>query len=597
MAVVSRRPTIRWATGLGFLLALAFPSCKLGDGSGSGSHTVQTNAGIDWRDEVIYQVITDRFADGDVNNNWNVDRNSLARYQGGDWEGLIQHADYLQDLGVTTVWISPIVNNVEEDAGVAGYHGYWTQDFLATNPHFGDLGMLRRMVDALHARGIKVIVDIVTNHVGQLFFYDINMNGTPEEVFYGSGQPGSPVTRVTEYDPDWDPNGIEAQVGGYSMGPADIIWLNNPGISRMPPEPAEFQNPDWYHRRGRVVPDANGNWPADQTVLGDFPGGLKDLATERQDVRDALVRVFGEWIRRVDIDGFRIDTIKHVETAFWADFCPRIRQIAAAQGKQNFFMYGEAFDGDDQLVGSFTQGDMLDSVFYFPQKWTAIDGVIGWNAPTRNIENLWNRRAQYYGQAAQPGGVGVAPQDCLVNFIDNHDTPRFLSGSADDRRLRVALGFVACTEGLPCIYYGTEQGFRGSGDPANRERLWDSGYDRQAPLFVFTRDLLAIRRAHEALRRGDTVIRWSTDRTGTEEDAGVFAFERVAAQETALYVMNVNPQSASHTAYGAFAMAVSFPAGTNLEDLLDPTYQATVDATGHVVIDVPSLSQRILVAR
>ena len=121
----------------------------------------------DWRDEVIYQVIIDRFNDGDVNNNYNVDTRSMSRYHGGDWQGLIDKLDYLQDLGVTTLWISPVVKNIEEDAGFASYHGYWTVDFLKHNAHFGDLATLRRLSDELHARGMKLILDIVTIHVGQ----------------------------------------------------------------------------------------------------------------------------------------------------------------------------------------------------------------------------------------------------------------------------------------------------------------------------------------------------------------------------------------------------------------------------------------------
>lgn len=101
----------------------------------------------DWRDEVIYQLIVDRFHNGDINNDFNVDKRSMSRYHGGDWQGIIDKLDYLQALGVTTLWISPVVKNVEEDAGFASYHGYWTVDFLKHNPHFGDLATLRRLSD------------------------------------------------------------------------------------------------------------------------------------------------------------------------------------------------------------------------------------------------------------------------------------------------------------------------------------------------------------------------------------------------------------------------------------------------------------------
>jgi glycosidase len=594
---------MRRALSLSIASALLLAASCTGGGSGGGGSVALTpNANLDWRDQVIYQALTDRFADGDPNNNWNVDRTALARYQGGDWKGIADRVGYLKGLGVTAVWISPAVKNVEEDANVAGYHGYWTQDFEGLNPHFGDIGAMRDMVDTLHANGIEVILDIVANHIGQLFYYDINLNGRPDELMYGSGNPGSPVIRVTEYDPDWDPRGIQAEVGGQTLGPAPIIWINNPAINRVPIQPADFQNPNWYHRMGRVVPDVNGNWPHDEVLRGDFPGGLKDLATDYQDtpghfpVREALVRVFAEWINRVDIDGFRIDTLKHIEPEFWQTFCPAMRQAAAARGKQNFFMFGEAYDGDDGLVGSYTQANMVDSAFYFPQKYTAIDGVIKYNAQTKNIEDLWGRKSMY-GQAPQPGGAGIAPAHMMVNFIDNHDVPRYLFNQPDDKRLRVALAFIMCAEGVPCIYYGTEQGFSGGGDPSNRERLWDSGYDTTAPLYQYIAGLTSLRAAHVALRRGDVLVRWSTTRTATEEDAGVFAFERRDPAETALFVMNVNPAQSSHTAYSGAQMSTSFADGTKLRDLLDPAFSATVGQGGAVTIDAPSLSVRIIVAQ
>ena len=142
----------------------------------------------DWRDEVIYQVIVDRFADGDVNNDFNVEPGALDQYQGGDWQGIEDHLDYIQALGVTTLWISPIVQNVDSDADVDGYHGYWQQDLTAAQP------ALRRPRQPCvrwsphaHDRGMKVVLDIVCNHMGQVFFYDINLNGRPDDYVEGSG--------------------------------------------------------------------------------------------------------------------------------------------------------------------------------------------------------------------------------------------------------------------------------------------------------------------------------------------------------------------------------------------------------------------------
>ena len=115
---------------------------------------------VDWRDEVIYQIMTDRFFNGDRSNDYRVNLFDPSAYHGGDWRGIADRFDYLEALGVTALWISPVVKNVEEDAGFSSYHGYWTQDFTRPNPHFGDLTALREFVDEAHARGFKVILDI-----------------------------------------------------------------------------------------------------------------------------------------------------------------------------------------------------------------------------------------------------------------------------------------------------------------------------------------------------------------------------------------------------------------------------------------------------
>ena len=201
----------------------------------------------DWRDQIIYQVLIDRFEDGDVNNNFNVDKSAMAKYHGGDWQGLINRLDYLKTLGVTALWISPVVKNVEQDAGFASYHGYWTQNFIEANPHFGSITDLRRLVDAAHKNNMRVILDVVTNHVGQLFYYDINGNGQPDDTLMGGGQT-SPLARITEWDPDYDSRGIQGWTSLGESGLANIIWLDMPEIYRTTPEPAQFANPAWYHR-------------------------------------------------------------------------------------------------------------------------------------------------------------------------------------------------------------------------------------------------------------------------------------------------------------------------------------------------------------
>lgn len=524
-----------------------------------GEDPAITNHVDDWRDEVIYQVLTDRFANGDVNNDFNVskDPNDLARHQGGDWQGIIDHVDYLDALGVTAVWISPVVTNVEEDAGVAGYHGYWTQDFTQPNPHFGDMATLRELVSVMHDHDIKVIVDIVVNHVGQLFYYDINRNGQPDINAYYSTDGSDTVNLVTEWDPEFDPRGIQSFTSLGEAGPAPIEWVDMPELNRVPPVPVEFWNDDWYKKKGRVT-----DWDdEEQVVEGDFPGGLKDLETLNPNVQNALIEVFSDWIRHTDIDGYRIDTVKHVEPEFWQVFCPAIRQAAADLGKEKFFLFGEAFDGDDVLIGSFTGPDMLDSVAYFSQKYSVMDDVMLRGGDTSAIETLWNERATNWGTTAQAGGVGVAPVDIPVNFLDNHDVPRFLY-EGDTDALKVATAFLYTEPGVPVLYYGTEQGFSGGNDPANRETLWPTAYATDGELFQWISGLAALRQEHDALRRGATTVVYA--------QGSVFAYER-ASDERLLVVLNVGEEA-------TVTLATSFPPGTTLHAIL---------GSGDVTVDQP----------
>lgn len=632
--------------------------------------THQDNAAIDWRDQVIYQIVVDRFQNGDSSNDFNVEPGTSTRYHGGDWQGIIDRLDYLEDLGVTALWISPVVRNVEEDAGFASYHGYWTQDPVRTNPHFGDLAKLREMVDEAHARGMLVILDIVTNHMGQLFFYDINSNARPDEWLTGGGTPhtcvqicnnparasecsadeqtycGEAITyfeRISEFDPEYDPRGIQGWTSGGFSGPADIRFFYDPERNAVPtPRPppdvgwpddrAWFDSPSWYNRRGRVYVWWNESsysfdFVREQEVHGDFVGGLRDLDTDRQDVRDAMTLAFQYWISVADFDGFRIDTLKHMDRpdrnpgdpGFVGEFSRRIRAHAAGLGKQNFFLFGEAFDGNDELIGSYTTGGRVDSVFYFSQKFRVFDEVFKHGGPTRNIECLYNARmgrdpgadtfcadngfpaGPTYGATphAMPsaGGVGVAPNRLLINFLDNHDVARFLFEDADADTLRNALFFMFTWDGIPALYYGTEQEFDGGTDPKNRE---DMTFDTGGDTYAFVRSMIRFRSEHVALRRGDVEPRWSTDRPRGDSDSGIVAFERTHADETLLVVVNTADGQESRTcvpaSLGGACMPVSFAPGTVLTDIAPGSDGArfTVAADGTLDVDVPARGGRVL---
>lgn len=557
----------------------------------------------DWRDEVIYQVIVDRFNDGDVNNDFSVEPGDLNQYQGGDWKGLEDNLSYLQTLGVTTMWISPVIQNVDSDADIAGYHGYWQQDLTQLNAHFGDIVALRSMVAAAHDRKMKVVLDIVCNHMGQVFFYDINKNGRPDDYVNGSGGPGDPIVQVSEYDPPWQPGGVLSFSQEGTSGRAPILFFDDPSINRLPPQPGILGTAGAYHGFGHIE-DFD---IVAQRTLGDFTGGLKDLATELPEVRATLIDAFAHWVEQVDFDGYRIDTIKHVESDFWPVFAGNTRTRLAAENKNDFLMFGEAFDGDDQLVGSYTMPGSLDSVFYFPQHFTVFANVFE-NAydpslaqGTDQIQQLWDQKTTNYGTQPQVGGIGIAPYKALVNFIDNHDVPRFLFASNGDvLALRNALTLVFTEDGIPCVYYGTEQELSGGNDPANREVLWTTGFPTDGDTFTHIQKVAALRQAYVALRRGDTKVVWSSSHVAAEDDAGIFAFERsggdAGAGPYALVVLNTNDFKSSTTSNNGTILQTTTTPGSTLVDVLDPAHTTyPVDATGHFQATVPAQKAMILV--
>jgi alpha-amylase len=564
----------------------------------------------DWREEVIYQIITDRFDDGDLNNDYFVQPGDLNKYQGGDWQGIIDHMDYFQALGVTTLWISPIVKNVFTDADVDGYHGYWAQDLTQLNPNMGDLATLRTLVATAHDANIKVVLDIVCNHMGQLFFYDENLNGLPDDYIEGSGGFEDPVIQINEYDPPWNPLGVQALASNGPAGPgtgfpnagrAPMIFLDDPTTNHMRP-PGLLGMLGAYHGLGHILSFND----EDQVLRGDFTGGLKDIATELLPVRQELTNDYLNWVTQLDLDGFRVDTVKDVDHGFWEYFIPHVRQQLATMNKRNFIVFGEVFSGDDTLDGSYTVPNEFDSVFYFSQHYTVYRNVFEYaHDPataqgTTQIQTLWEQKTMNYNNTPQPGGIGIPPSQAQINFLDNHDVNRFLFDSDGDvAALRNALTLNMTAEGIPCLYYGTEQDFHGGDDPANREVLWTTGFPTTGVTFTHFKHLADLRKAYVALQKGATTVRWSTNDVGGEDDAGIFAFERTggdAGTQYALVVLNTNDFKTSSTSNNGTVMAVGAAPGTVLVDVLNgggATYQVGTGSTLNLAI--PAQTGAILV--
>ena len=425
-----------------------------------------------WQGQSIYQVITDRFADGDPSNNdadGNYNPLRPGGAHGGDFLGLEQKLDYIKALGATAIWISPVVFNARGE-----YHGYAARDFFKIDPRWGTLEDLRHMVGAAHARGLLVIDDIVVNHGADLIY--------STDPGYGS---------------------FRAPPDGYHLSYRD------PATTYPPPFDLNATNTsltNLFHNNGLI-----GNFrDPTQLVLGELLG-LDDFRTETPYVRRQMAAIYQYWIEQADFDGFRVDSVKHVEMGFWKQWCPAIHAFATAHGKTNFFMFGEVLDRSDNLCGSFTGRKSagafaLDSVLDYPLYFA--------------IQNVFARATGAPGEIEAHyqcvlGCYDPAARMRLVTFLDNHDHPRFLSRDQahnDGDRLKSALVFLYTGRGIPCLYYGTEQAFNGGADPADREDMFAGqfkdgpggvdSFNMTHPLFQWVARLNNFRRLYAPLRIG-----------------------------------------------------------------------------------------------
>lgn len=473
----------------------------------------------DWRDQVLYMVMTDRFDDGNPRNNDQgvgaYDPTRGDKVNGGDLAGLQRRLDYLQALGATGVWITPPVLNQWYDPmlGYWGYHGYWAQHFKKMDPHLGSLADYRRLSDALHRRGMVLVQDIVVNHTGNHFEY-------------GPGWRANDPTRGLRLNPRSRPSAAPTQP------PFDLI---------DPRKPA--------HRRAAIY-----HWtPAIRDVtrrdeeLNFQTSGLDDLNTENPVVRRALRDSYGWWIREVGVDGFRVDTAYHVPPEFFEDFifsrdarAPGMAEVARRTGRRDFLVFGEGFGidapGEDRFsakLESYVRGERgqqrMGGMLNFPL-YAGLHEAFARGRPTADLG------ARIESMVAA-GTRGVSPHR-LPSFIDNHDVDRFLAG-ADEAALKQALLAVMTLPGIPVVYYGTEQGFTLQ-RAAMFGRGWGSGgrdrFDTASPLFRYTAATIALRREHRLLSRGTPrvvhashagpgALAWRTEHEGR---AAIVAFNTAA---------------------------------------------------------------------
>ena len=432
-----------------------------------------------WQAQSIYQIITDRFYDGDRSND-NADGNydpaghRGTSIHGGDFKGIEEKLNYIKSLGATAIWISPVVLNARGE-----FHGYAGRDFYKVDPHWGTMTDLQHLVQAAHARGILVIDDIVVNHGGNLV---------------DSADPGYPAFK---YPPD-----------GYHLR------FRSPANQYPPPFDLNATNPSLtslFHNNGYIQDYHDPT----QLELGEL-SGLDDFRTETPYVRTQMVNIYEYWIKQAGFDGFRIDTVKHVEMGFWQEWCPAVRAFAAAHGKPDFFMFGEILNHSDAMCSSYVGAKdggpfKLDSALDYPLYFMINSVFATATGDTKQLEDHYLSVARDYDPSAQ---------DQLVTFLDNHDQPRFLSiAGATIDRLKVALVFLHTARGVPCLYYGTEQAFNGGKDPWDREDMFagqfewgpsrGDNFNMTHPLFQFVARLNNFRRLYPALQTGVQINLWS----------------------------------------------------------------------------------------
>jgi glycosidase len=497
-------------------------------------------AGADFRErlpqaEIVYFLLPDRFENGDPRNDkggleggrlqTGFDPTDAGFYHGGDLKGLLARLDYIQQLGATAIWLGPIFKNkpVQGSPGheSAGYHGYWILDFTHVDPHFGTEEDFRVLVTAVHARGMKLYLDIVINHTADVIAYrECNSAECP----YRS-RADFPYTKRGGV------NGESINVGfagddASQQTIENFAKLTRPDYAYTPYVPAGEEHvkvPDWlnepiyYHNRG------NSTFEGESSLYGDFVG-LDDLMTENPRVLQGFIDIYGAWIDRYAIDGFRIDTAQHVNPEFWQAFVPAMLARARAKGIAHFHIFGEVSTGavDVALLARHTRVDGLPAVLDFAFA-AAVRDSVARDRGTDVLARLFEDDVLY------EGAESTALQ--LPTFVSNHDNGRFayfirkarpgISDAEVAKRVMLAHAMLLTLRGVPVLYYGDEQGFAGNGVDKEARQDMFGHFDARHPLYGAFAQLARLRSSQAALQRGRQIVRSSSPK------AGLFAVSRI----------------------------------------------------------------------
>ncbi|MGP3947172.1 pullulanase-type alpha-1,6-glucosidase [Streptomyces sp. 7N604] len=553
--------------------------------------------------EQFYFVLPDRFANGSAAN----DRGGLTGgrlstgfdpadkgfYQGGDLKGLTEKLDYIKGLGTTAIWMAPIFRNkpvqgAGKDAS-AGYHGYWITDFTQVDPHFGTNAELERLIDKAHDKGMKVFFDVITNHTADTVDY--------AEKEYGYRPKGAYPYLDREGRPFDDRSGgigkVDADSFPYTPKAREGVGTT-PAGSRASKVPGWLNDPTMYHNRG------DSTFAGESSEYGDF-AGLDDLWTERPEVVEGMEKIYQRWVRDFRIDGFRIDTVKHVDLDFWTQWATALDAYAAKRGRDDFFMFGEVYSADPAVTSPYVTRGRLDATLDFPFQ-EAARSYASQGGPAEKLSAALGQDYRYT--------TGKANAYEQVTFLGNHDMGRigtFLrqdnpqAGDAElVRRARLANELMFLTRGNPVVYYGDEQGLTGAGgDKDARQTLFasrtpdyldddqlgtdrthaDDAYDTRHPLYRSIAALSKLTKEHPALRDGVQTRRYAA------KGAGVYAYSRTDLKRQVEYVVAVN-----NTTEARRAEIPTGAAGMRFEQIYGGEGAGTTGSDRKLTVEVPALS-------
>jgi glycosidase len=518
----------------------------------------------DWRDCPIYFVLIDRF-----NNPHNPPRSrwdGIFNFrQGGTLQGVQAKLGYIGDLGTKAIWLSPVLKNARPEEWAWNYHGYGAQDFLSVDERLGTETDLENLVTEAHARGLYVILDIVLNHAARVF--DYVWNGAVTSAFQDRRLIDAPLGH--EPDIQW--------MDGLGFPRAD--WLNVlPDPAGLSPDdavcPLELQNALFFRRRGEKVTDEPDPYGF---VRGDF-GVMRQLVVEYdasdpaqpglrerlgpRPVLAILIRAYAYLMARFDFDGYRLDTVKYVHPQMIQTFGNAMREFALSIGKRNFFTFGEIYD-DETTIAAFvgrngfeTEGFGIDAALDFPLHYKLPPVVKGMNRiGVEALRHIFEERKSVEKDLLSSHGEAGR---YFVSFLDSHDkNERFNHPDTAPPQVLMGIALMFALQGIPSLYYGTEQGLDGAKDDEGRplltclesvrEALWGKpdAFNPNSFFYQEIRKIAAVRAGCAPLRYGRLYFRQvsgnGSDFGYPKGAGGIIAFSRILFEQEVVTVANPQP--------------------------------------------------------